>query len=168
MAPPQSVDLPATLLGSIGAPGEKDTYQFEGKAGEDIVFRVQASEIGSKLVSALALSDTDGQVLASAGQDTNRRDAVLLYHLKQGGRYSITISDRDNGGGKRYFYRLDAGALPYVENCLPAGCTRRTADSDFRIRRESWWDQAVLRCSHPQQPMAGRPCISIQLAVHDH
>ena len=119
--PPQSVDLPATLLGSIGAPGEKDTYQFEGKAGEDIVFRVQASEIGSKLVSALALSDTDGKVLASAGQDTNRRDAVLLYHLKQAGRYSITISDRDNGGGKQYFYRLDAGALPYVETVFPLG-----------------------------------------------
>ncbi len=119
--PPQSVDLPATLLGSIGAPGEKDTYQFEGKAAEDIVFRVQASEIGSKLVSALALSDTDGKVLASAGQDTNRRDAVLLYHLKQAGRYSITISDRDNGGGKQYFYRLDAGALPYVETVFPLG-----------------------------------------------
>lgn len=119
--PPQSVDLPATLLGSIGAPGEKDTYQFEGTAGEDIVFRVQASELGSKLTSALVLSDTDGHLLASAGQDTNRRDAVLLCHLKRGGRYSITISDRDNGGGQGYFYRLDAGALPYVENVFPLG-----------------------------------------------
>lgn len=119
--PPQSVDLPATLLGSIGRPGEKDTYQFEGKAGEEMVFRVQASELGSKLASALELSDTDGHLLASAGQNTNRRDAVLLYQLKQAGRYCITISDRDNGGGKEYFYRLDAGALPYVETVFPLG-----------------------------------------------
>ncbi|HEY2466487.1 MAG TPA: hypothetical protein VGI45_01435 [Terracidiphilus sp.] len=119
--PPQSVDLPATLIGSIDGPGEKDTYQFEGKAGEDIVFRVQASEVGSKLMSALALSSTDGHVLASAGQDTNRDDAVLSYHLTQAGKYSITISDRDNGGGKGYFYRLDAGALPYVKTVFPLG-----------------------------------------------
>lgn len=38
----QSVDLPATLIGSIDGPGEKDAYTFEGKAGEDLVFRVEA------------------------------------------------------------------------------------------------------------------------------
>jgi len=119
--PAQSVDLPATLIGSIDGPGEKDQYQFEGKAGEDLVFRTQASELGSRLESALVLSDADGHVLASAGQDANRRDAVLLYHLTQAGRFSISISDRDNGGGKGYFYRLDAGALPYVKTVFPLG-----------------------------------------------
>ena len=119
--PPQVVDLPATLLGSIDAPGEKDTFQFEAKAGEDIVFHVQASELGSKLASALALSDTDGHVLASAGQDSSLPDAELLYHVTQGGRYSISISDRGNGGGQQYFYRIDAGALPYVKTVFPLG-----------------------------------------------
>jgi hypothetical protein len=119
--PAQSVSLPVTLVGSIEGPGEKDTYQFEGRAGEDIVFRVQASELGSKLASALALSDSDGHVLASAGENTDRRDAILSYHLAQPGRYIITISDRDNGGGKAWFYRLDAGALPYVKSVFPLG-----------------------------------------------
>lgn len=118
--PTQSVDLPATLIGSIESPGEQDNYQFEGKAGEDIVFRVQASELGSKLASALALSDADGHLLASTGQDT-RRDAALVYRLTHSGRYSISISDRGNGGGKNYFYRLDAGALPYVKTVFPLG-----------------------------------------------
>lgn len=128
-APPQSVDLPATLIGAIEAPGEKDTYQFEGRAGEDIVFRVQASEIGSRLESALTLSDSDGHVLSSAGQNTNKVDAVLSYHLARAGKYIVTISDRDNAGGKDHFYRLDAGALPYVKSVFPLGVRAGQASS---------------------------------------
>jgi hypothetical protein len=119
--PPQSVDLPATLIGSIEGPGQKDAFQFEGRAGEDIVFRVQASELGSKLASALTLTDSDGHVLASDGENTNRSDAALSYHLAQTRKYTITISDRDNAGGKAYFYRLDAGVLPYVKSVFPLG-----------------------------------------------
>lgn len=118
---PQSVDLPATIIGSLDSPGEIDKYQFRGKAGEDIVFRVQASELGSKLASALALTDSDGHVLAADGQDTSRRDAVLLYHLARDGQYSFSIRDRANGSGKDYFYRLDAGDLPYVKSVFPLG-----------------------------------------------
>jgi hypothetical protein len=120
-APPQPVDLPATLIGSIEAPGDQDAYQFDGKSGEDIVFRVQASEIGSKLVSMLVLKDSDGHELASAGQNTNRPDAELSYHISKAGKYTISIGDRDNSGGKGYFYRLDAGQLPYVESVFPLG-----------------------------------------------
>ncbi|MFZ0745473.1 MAG: hypothetical protein WAM85_13765 [Terracidiphilus sp.] len=118
---PQSVDLPATLIGSIDGPGEKDTYQFQGKAGEDIVFRVHASEIKSKLASMLVLSDSEGREIATAGQNTNRPDAELSYRLDRAGIYTVSISDRDNGGGKEYFYRLDAGELPYVRSVFPLG-----------------------------------------------
>lgn len=120
-APPQSVNLPATLIGTIDSPGASDIYKFDGKDGEDLVFRVQASELRSKLTSKLVLSDMDGHVLASAGQNTNRPDAELSYHLARAGKYTIAISDRDNQGGKEYFYRLDAGALPYVRSVFPLG-----------------------------------------------
>lgn len=132
-ASPQSVDLPATLVGSIDAPGDKDVYQFDGKSGEDIVFRVQASEIGSKLDSMLTLSDSDGHVLAAAGQNTNRPDAELSYRLEKAGKYSISIGDRDNGGGKDHFYRLEAGELPYVESVFPLG-TRAGTSSEISVR----------------------------------
>ena len=120
-APPQMIDLPATLIGSIQGPGEKDAYQFEGKAGEDVVFRVEASEIGSKLTSALSLSDADGRVVSTAGENSNRPDAELTYHIAQAGKYDVTITDRANGGGEGYFYRLDAGDLPYVASVFPLG-----------------------------------------------
>jgi hypothetical protein len=118
---PQSVELPATMVGAIESTGAKDAYQFSGKSGEDVVFRVEASRVGSKLSSLLTLSDAAGQVLATAGQNTERRDAELHFTLTQAGNYTISIADRDMGGGKDYFYRLDGGALPYVTGVFPLG-----------------------------------------------
>jgi hypothetical protein len=120
-APPQPVQLPATLTGTIGATGEKHTYQFEGKAGEEIVCRVQASTLGSKLTSLLVLSDSSGQVIATSAEDANKRDAALTYKLPQNGQYNLVISDRNLAGGGDYFYRVDAGDLPYITGVFPLG-----------------------------------------------
>ena len=118
---PQGVDLPATLVGAISKTGEKHSYLFEGKAGEEIVFIVEASVLGSRLASMLVLTDASGQVLATSGQNTNRRDAELNYKLTQPGKYTITLSDRDLGSGMDHFYRMDAGELPYVATVFPLG-----------------------------------------------
>ena len=61
-ADPQRVELPATLIGTIAAPGDTHDYSFEGKAGEELVFQVVASPIGSKLQSLLVLRDSSGEV----------------------------------------------------------------------------------------------------------
>lgn len=119
--PSQSVTLPATLVGMIAAPGDHDSFQFEGEAGEEIVFRVEASKLGSKLLSALALSDSSGKVLAESGQNDNRPDAVLLFKLPLDGAYTLSLTDRDRGGGMDHFYRLDAGTLPYITAVFPLG-----------------------------------------------
>jgi hypothetical protein len=120
-AHPQMVELPATLVGTISSTGEKHSYQFEGKAGQEIVFIVQASELGSRLASRLALSDPSGQVLATSGQNANSGDPELNYKLTQTGTYTITISARDLGSGVDHFYRMDAGELPYVSSFFPLG-----------------------------------------------
>jgi hypothetical protein len=120
-AAPTVVDLPATFIGTLAAPGDKDSYRFEGKAGEEVVFQVLASALGSKLNSMLVLSDGAGQVLATAGKNENRPDAALTYKLTQDGSYTLSITDRDRGGGMDYFYRLDAGPLPYVTAHFPLG-----------------------------------------------
>ena len=120
-AHPQTVEFPATLVGTIATTGEKHSYQFDGKVGEEIVFIVQASALGSKLASMLTLSDESGQVLATSGQNTNRLDAELHYKIAQAGKYTITISDRDLGNGTDHFYRMDAGELPYVTGVYPLG-----------------------------------------------
>jgi len=118
---PPMVDLPSTLIGTIVTPGDKDSYQFEGKADEEVVFQVQASQLGSKLKSMLTLSDDSGKVLAVAGKNDNDPDAALNYKLTHDAKYTLTVSDRDREGGMDYFYRLDAGPLPYITGHFPLG-----------------------------------------------
>ncbi|MGD0913564.1 MAG: hypothetical protein ABR928_16845 [Terracidiphilus sp.] len=118
---PQVVELPATFIGTIAAAGDKDSYEFDGKAGEEVVFRVQAAPLGSKLQSLLVLSDDSGRVLAADGKNDNHPDAALSYRLSENGRYTLTITDRDREGGMDYFYRVDAGPLPYITSYFPLG-----------------------------------------------
>ena len=115
------VELPATLIGTIAAPGNKESYQFEGKAGEEVVFQVQATQLGSMLKSMLTLSDSSGKVLASAGRNDNDPDAALIYKLGQDAKYTLSITDRNHEGGGDYFYRVDSGPLPYITGHFPLG-----------------------------------------------
>jgi hypothetical protein len=117
----QPVVLPATMVGTITAPGDRDRYEFDGKTGEDVVFEVVASKLGSRIESLLALSDSSGRVLAEAGRHDNSPDAALNYRLPQDGKYTLTISDREGSGGKDDYYRVDAGALPYITRYFPLG-----------------------------------------------
>jgi len=133
----QAVELPATLVGTIAAAGNKDSYQFEGKAGEEVVFQVLASPLGSKLKSMLILSDDSGKVLAAVGKNENESDAVLAYKLQQDAKYALSIEDRDREGGMDYFYRVDAGPLPYITSHFPlgvrAGATAEVSVSGFNL-----------------------------------
>ncbi len=118
---PEEVKLPATLVGTIATPGAVDTYPFEGKAGEEVVFQVVASQLGSSLRSLLVLRDAQGRVLAKAGEYDRLADAVLTYKLPADGKYTVTISDREEGGGMDHYYRLNAGPLPYLTGVFPLG-----------------------------------------------
>ena len=118
---PQTVDLPATLVGTVSTPGDADQYEFSGKTGEELVFQVVASQLGSQLQSLLVLRDATGQELARAGENDNKADAVLTYKLTQDGTYRLTVTDREKGGGMDHFYRLNAGPLPYISGVFPLG-----------------------------------------------
>jgi hypothetical protein len=120
-AQPQQVKLPATFVGTIASPGDADSYQFEGKAGEEVVFQVEASRLGSRLQSKLILSDASGHVLAEAGKYDDRPDAELDYKLPQDGTYTLLVTDREQSGGMNRFYRLNAGPLPYITDVFPLG-----------------------------------------------
>lgn len=130
---PQAVQLPATLVGTIGSTAEKHTYRFAGKAGEEIVFRAQAAALGSKLTPLLELSDEAGKGIATSSETGNKRDAALTYKLPGDGNYTVAISDRNLGGGADYFYRLDAGDLPYVTRVFPLGM-RAGQSAEISIR----------------------------------
>ena len=98
-AQPQRVELPATLVGTIAAPGDTHDYSFEGKAGEELVFQVVASPIGSKLQSLLVLRDSSGKVLAEAGENDNQPGCRT--QLQTAGARRLYRVHRRSGEGRR-------------------------------------------------------------------
>jgi hypothetical protein len=117
----QTVTLPATLTGAIGQPGDVDCYAFTGHAGQELVFQVVASSLGSELRSVLMLRDSTGRELARAGDFARSPDPVLTFKLPADGKYMISISDLREAGTSSHFYLLNAGALPYVSVVFPLG-----------------------------------------------
>lgn len=123
----QRVKLPATIVGTIATPGDVDTFQFDGRAGEEMVFQVVAAPLRSGLRPVLILRDATGKALAKSGYSSRRADAVLTYKLPADGKYAIELTDFERGGGRNRFYRLTAGALPYIAEVFPLGV--RAGDS---------------------------------------
>jgi hypothetical protein len=118
---PQQVELPATIVGAVSMVGEVNGYSFEGKAGQEMVFQVAASRLNSQLESLLVLRDSSGGEIARAGEYLREPDAILVAKLPKEGKYTISIADREEKGGWDYFYRLNAGPLPYVTGWFPLG-----------------------------------------------
>ena len=157
----QPAVLPATMVGTITAPGDSDRYEFDGKAGEDVVFEVVASKLGSRLESLLVLSDSSGRVLAEAGRHDNSPDATLNYRLPQDGKYTLTISDREGSGGKDDYYRVDAGALPYITRYFPLG-VRAGETTAVAVEGVNLGAIRELKIDAPKQA-AGRKTVPITL-----
>lgn len=146
---PESTRLPATLVGTIAVPGQVDSYAFDGRAGEELVFQVTAASLGSRLESLLVLKDESGRTLAQSGEYDNRADAVLTYRLAQAGKYTISVTDREKGGDENHFYRVDAGPLPYITHVFPLG-VRAGEAATVSVQGVNLGDQHEVKVNPPK------------------
>lgn len=113
----QTVTLPIVIDGRIAVSGQEDVFQFEGKAGQDIVAEVFASRLGSPLDSVLRLTDATGKQIAAnddnedkgAGLMTHHADSRISATLPANGTYSLSLADTQQHGGPEYGYRLRVG-----------------------------------------------------------
>ena len=127
-AAPQKVTLPAALVGALATPGDVDAYEFQARAGQEMVFQVVARPIGSRLDSILRIRDAHGTVIAENNDIDLSRDSVLTWRFADRGGYVITIEDVEHGGAMNgYAYRIYAGALPFVTGAFPLGVARGAA-----------------------------------------
>ena len=98
-AQPQRVELPATLVGTIAAPGDTHDYSFEGKAGEELVFQVVASPIGSKLQVAVGLARSFGQAVSRGRRERKQPGCrTQLQTARAGSLYRV---HHRSGEGRR-------------------------------------------------------------------
>lgn len=109
-----ALPLPSIANGRIAAPNERDTYRFNGRAGQAIVAEIFARRLDSPLDSLLELHAPDGRLLArnddtedkSEGLLTHQADSRLALTLPAEGVYTLTVSDTQHRGGPEFGYRL--------------------------------------------------------------
>jgi hypothetical protein len=131
----QLMTLPMTANGALQRGGDVDHFLFDAKAGQQVVFAVTGTPIGSRIDSTIAVLDASGATIASNDDGTwQMRDSVLVHTFAKDGRYAVRVADALDAGGPRDFhYRLTAGELPYVTSIFPLGGAR---DSVTRFAAE--------------------------------
>jgi hypothetical protein len=116
----QRIDLPRTVNGRIGRPGDVDVFQFVGHGGDEVVAEVLARRLGSPLDSLLRVTDASGHVLGwnddfmlkegqlrpDTGLLTHNADSYLIVELPEDGTYYVHVADAEGHGGDAYAYRL--------------------------------------------------------------
>lgn len=134
----QKVTLPIIINGRIDTPGNRDVFQFEGHAGDEIVAEVNARRLDSPLDSILKLTDTAGNCLVfnddrediGSGLNTHHADSYIRATLPSNGIYFVQLSDAQQNGGEEYAYRLRISA-PQPDFAL------RVVPSSVNIRSNS-------------------------------
>jgi len=135
----QRVELPLIMNGTIGMPGDRDLFLFDGRAGQEIVAEVYARRLDSPLDSVLKLTDSKGACLAfnddrediGSGLNTHHADSYLAAKLPADGTYTLTLGDTQHKGGEAYAYRLRISAPQpdFALRVVPSRVMMRGKDS---------------------------------------
>lgn len=110
----QKISVPVTLNGAIASPDDIDRYRLTARKGDELVLEIDARRLGSPLDSVVAVSASDGRVLASnddhndpaSGLVTHQADSLLRFTAPEDGDYLVTVRDTAGQGGEDYVYRL--------------------------------------------------------------
>jgi WD40 repeat protein len=119
----RTIQLPATVAGTLDRAGQADYFRFQARAGQEIGVQALTGAVGSKLDLVLELADADGRVLA---ESTN---GLLAYTCPSDGTYAVGLHDKDYRGGADQFYRLHVGDVPIVTALRPMGVQRGTDET---------------------------------------
>ncbi|HET6250204.1 MAG TPA: PPC domain-containing protein [Tepidisphaeraceae bacterium] len=103
----QEVQLPATLIGTIGKENAVHVFRISAKAGQKISAGVTAAKLGSALDSLLTIYDEHGEVVAANDDaDADSPDSHLNVTLPHDGVYYISLTDAQGNGGAMYPWLL--------------------------------------------------------------
>jgi WD40 repeat protein len=148
------VSSPATLMGMIERPGDRDHFRFAVKAGQEWVFETTARNLGSALNGALMLLDDAGHVLAEAQDFDGGLDPVLWYKTDRDRVVILRVLDADLGGSGSHFYRIAAGTIPFVASVFPLGVSPGKTTT-IEVKGLNLGDSTALPLTVPQEAEPG-------------
>jgi hypothetical protein len=117
--------VPSMLVGAIAKPGDIDFYKFNVGAGDKIVFYNDGMQAGSVLRAAIAILDANQKTVREFSP-TNET-GIYAHEFVSAGTYYLRITDFEEGGSARHFYRIAMGRFPVVLSAFPLGMRRGTA-----------------------------------------
>jgi hypothetical protein len=120
----EKLTTPITVNGTLVGP-DQDYYRFTAKAGERLVFEIDARRAGSAIDPVLHVMSAGGKELAvnndAPGAGVDARAAVTFA---QAGEYLVLVYDAKYSDQDQNFYRLKIGSYPYAEFMFPLGGQR--------------------------------------------
>lgn len=117
------IQIPTAITG-VAQYRRPESFFFDAKAGETMVFEVRAHRYGSPVDAVLRIIDSQGQEVAKNDDDKHpgiafNKDPRLLYAFQQAGRYELQVRNLSKVTGEDYPYLLTAThARPRVELML--------------------------------------------------
>jgi hypothetical protein len=122
---PGPVSFPATLAGMLSRPAQTDRYSFHATAGQDLVFKAYAGSLGAGMSPVLTIwsdgGDSGPRELVRSTPAARGGDPAIVFKAPADGNYTLAVTDETHTGGWNNFYRIVAGALPYVSGVFPLG-----------------------------------------------
>jgi hypothetical protein len=120
----QKIPVPAVINGTLEGP-DIDNYSFSAKAGQKLVFEVEARRAGSGVDPAIEIFDSSGREIArnddAPGLGVDSRVEVTF---PKSGEYRVQVHDSKFSEQAQNFYRLKIGNYPYADAIFPLGGRR--------------------------------------------
>jgi hypothetical protein len=118
------IRTPVVVNGTL-KPAEIDSYNFNAKAGEKLVFEVEARRMGSAIDPNIEILDRAGKEIAknedAPGLGVDSRVEVTFSKT---GQYQVKIHDARYSDQVQNFYRLKIGAFHFADAIYPLGGKR--------------------------------------------
>lgn len=160
----QRVELPIVVNGTIDRPGDQDVFQFDGRAGQEVVAEVMARRLDSPLDSMLKVCDASGACLGAnddledlgSGINTHHADSVVRVKLPADGTYFAYLHDTQHKGGDAYAYRLRLSApqpdfaLRVVPSRAAMGSKSTASVTVYAIRKDGFTGTIQFAVKDPE------------------
>ena len=122
------ISLPCTVNGQI-ASGEVNSYRFEARKGQRLVFSAQARRLVPYIADAvpgwfqpvIAIHDGKGREVAFNDDYRYNPDPVIIFTVPGDGEYVCSIRDSIYRGREDFVYRMTIGELPFITHLFPLG-----------------------------------------------